>query len=393
MKYTAKKLLITSSIVTTIISANTTYAALPEGIVTGLLGKFFPYLFSPTTSKIPAPVVPVPAAVAAPAVPVTAPVATAATKITEEALEIPDITHAIVNMIIGTRLNLLPTAIAGVSAGDESPTAGNIWISGNYGTSKYTGHNKYSGKTYAATIGADKVLDNSVIGIAYNYVISDFKYKNSPDKISARNHLISIYGSRDLSDKILLQAIATVGFGNAHAKSVIQNQTVKSKVKSKISYSTEVALAYKGKIGKLSLTPKVAIKHGSYGAGSYTQNLEAQSISAAANRSQKTSMVIGLSAHAPIQVNGATIVTTGLHAEVEKALHTKQSKIKISAYNSNGRRRYAISSEKPADYGYKVGGSLSIKNGRMEIVTSYDYLRTNKKYSSHQGSIKLKVAL
>ena len=64
-----------------------------------------------------------------------------------------------------------------------------VWVSGTIGASKYNGCkvlSRYTGRTRAATIGGDIELPSgSTIGGTYNYVLSNFKYKNRADKVAA----------------------------------------------------------------------------------------------------------------------------------------------------------------------------------------------------------------
>ncbi|MCC8415838.1 MAG: autotransporter outer membrane beta-barrel domain-containing protein, partial [Rickettsia endosymbiont of Gnoriste bilineata] len=70
-----------------------------------------------------------------------------------------------------------------------------------------------------------------------------------------------------------------------------------------------------------------------------------------------------------------------------------QQKVRMQiASGVSNRREEVLLLEKPAKYNYKVGGTITIKRGVTEIMVVYDYLASNNKYSSHQGSIKLRVS-
>ncbi|XVN43611.1 MAG: autotransporter domain-containing protein [Candidatus Rickettsia vulgarisii] len=194
--------------------------------------------------------------------------------------------------------------------------------------------------------------------------------------MTVKTHLLSLYGQNNLSEKLILQGIATIGFGNSYTRNLINNKIVKNKIKNKPSYSTEIILAHKSKVNKILIIPNFAIKYGAYNTGSYTSNFETQSLSVAGTNNNKTSMIIGIETLMPIQVKNDTRIIPRLYAKFEKFLHNKQSKISITS-NSNFKEKYYQPVENLTQYGYKIGGSLTIKHNHTEIMTTYDYLKTN----------------
>ena len=44
-------------------------------------------------------------------------------------------------------------------------------------------------------------------------------------------------------------------------------------------------------------------------------------------------------------------------------------------------------------YGYNFGAGLNIEKGRFGFGLEYNYSGNNKKYSSHQGSLKIEAKL
>lgn len=297
------------------------------------------------------------------------------------------------------RLNLVTdAAIAAGDAEEDQTLPKRVWVSSAHGISKYRRHDDqakwYTGRTTAGTIGADIELANhSIVGIAYNYIKSNFKYKNSIDKAVTKTHLISLYAQGNLTNKLILQGFFSLGFGDMHTKTLFQNELVSNKIKNK-PYNSKVVLAHKSNLGKLLIIPNIGLKYGAYNLGSYSQSFDPQSLSTVAgNSNRKTSGLVGIDAALPIHLSDTTIVTPGFHAEAEKFFHNKQSILEVSnAPNSSTAQKQLFLTEKPAKYSYKIGGSMSIKRGIAEIMTTYIYLTTDKKYSSHQGSIKLKLA-
>ncbi|HJD63943.1 MAG TPA: autotransporter domain-containing protein, partial [Rickettsia endosymbiont of Sericostoma sp.] len=286
--------------------------------------------------------------------------------------------------------------LAALASGDEDNIVSkNVWVSGTIGVAKYEGGNilsRYTGRTRAATIGGDIELQGgSIIGGAYNYVISNFKYKNRTDKVAAHAHVISIYGQTNLSDKLILQGVFSFALGNVSAKIPVQKQMAKAKFDN-TSYSSKIVVAHKSQFGKVLITPNIGLKHGGYNIAGYNERFEAQSLSVAATNDRRASGIIGFEAVIPIKISDTTQVIPGLHMEGERFLHNKQQKVRMQITSGSNKREEVLLLEKPAKYNYKVGGTITIKRGVTEIMVVYDYLASNNKYSSHQGSIKLRVS-
>ncbi|MDD9334494.1 MAG: autotransporter outer membrane beta-barrel domain-containing protein [Rickettsiaceae bacterium] len=313
--------------------------------------------------------------------------------------EIILLSHEFANSSIDLRLsdlrhlnNLSPPA-----ADDEDDIVPkNVWVSGTIGITKYNGKcllSSYTGRTSAATIGGDLELSNgSIIGGAYNYVLSNFEYKNSTEKFTAHTHVIFMYGQTNLSKKLILQGFLSLASGNVSAKLPVQNQLDKAKFANS-SYSSKLVVAYKSKVGKALIIPHIGLKYGGQDIAGYGASFERQSLSVAATNSRRSSGLIGFEVIMPMKISDTTQVIPGLHMEVEKFLHNKQQKsyMQVMSYPSSSREEILLL-EKPAKYNYKIGGTITIKRGATEIMAVYNYLASNNKYSSHQGSLKLKLS-
>ncbi|WP_425363255.1 autotransporter domain-containing protein [Candidatus Tisiphia endosymbiont of Hybos culiciformis] len=295
---------------------------------------------------------------------------------------------------VQSRFHQFDLAVLG-SGDEDNVMSKNVWISGTIGTAKYNGYNvlsRYTGRTRAATIGGDIELQGgSIIGGAYNYVLSNFKYKNRTDKVAAHAHVISIYGQTNLSDKLILQGVLSFAFGNVSAKIPVQKQLAKAKF-ANTSYSSKVVVAHKSQVGKVLITPNIGLKYGGYNIAGYNESFEAQSLSVAATNDRRASGIIGFEAVIPMKINDTTQVIPGLHIEGERFLHNKQQKVRMQITSGSNRREEVLLLEKPAKYNYKIGGTITLKRGATEIMAVYDYLASNNKYSSHQGSVKLRVS-
>ncbi|WP_375318534.1 autotransporter domain-containing protein [Candidatus Tisiphia endosymbiont of Oplodontha viridula] len=313
--------------------------------------------------------------------------------------EIVILSYEFANSTIDLRLTNLRhlsnlTILAG---GDEDNIVPkNLWISGIMGIAKYNGENmlnRYSGRTSATAIGGDIELPSgNIIGGAYNYVLSNFKYNNRIDKVVAHTHVISIYGQTNLSDKLILQGFFSLASGNISVKLPSQNHLARTKF-ANTSYSSKVIIARKSRFGTILITPYIGFKCGWYNIAGYNENFEKQNISVATTNNQKASGIMGIEAIIPMKINDTTKLIPGIHMEAERLLHNKQKNLHIQillAISNN--REEVLLLEKPAKYNYKIGGIIIIKRGAIEIMAVYDYLASNNKYSSHQGSLKLKLS-
>jgi hypothetical protein len=294
--------------------------------------------------------------------------------------EIIILSHEFANSSIDLRLsdlrhlnNLSPPA-----ADDEDDIIPkNVWVSGTIGITKYNGKcllSSYTGRTSAATIGGDLELPNgSIIGGAYNYVLSNFEYKNRTKKFTAHTNAIFMYGQTNLSEKLILQGFLSLASGNVSAKLPVQNQLAKAKFANS-SYSSKLVVAYKSKVGKALIIPHIGLKYGGQDIAGYEASFEKQSLSVAATNSRRSSGLIGFEVIMPMKISDTTQVIPRLHMEIEKFLHNKQQKLHMQVMSGPSSKEEILLLEKPAKYNYKIGGTITIKRGATEIMAVYKSL-------------------
>ncbi|WP_425364598.1 autotransporter outer membrane beta-barrel domain-containing protein [Candidatus Tisiphia endosymbiont of Mystacides longicornis] len=312
--------------------------------------------------------------------------------------EIVILSYEFANSTIDLRLTNLRylNNLTVLSSGDDvNIVPKNLWISGTIGKAKYNGKsmlNGYTGKISAVTIGEDIELPSgSIIGGAYNYVLSNFKYKNRINKIVVHTHVMSIYGQTNLSKKVILQGFLSLALGNVSTKLSAYNQLVKAKF-ADTAYSSKAIIAYNSRISRVSIVPYIGFKYGRYNIARYNASFETQSLLVAASNGRRTSGLIGFGVIMPMNVNNTSQMVPGLYMEVEKFLHNKQKNLhmQIESDRSNNREEVLLL-EEAAKYQYKIGGTITIKCQLAEIMAAYEYLVFNNKYSHHQGSLKLKL--
>ncbi|MCC8483123.1 MAG: autotransporter domain-containing protein [Rickettsia endosymbiont of Labidopullus appendiculatus] len=312
--------------------------------------------------------------------------------------EIVILSYEFANSTINLRLTDLRylNNLTVLSSGDDVNIGPkNLWISGTIGKAKYNGKsmlNGYTGKISAVTIGEDIELPSgSIIGGAYNYVLSNFKYKNRINKIVVHTHVMSIYGQTNLSKKVILQGFLSLALGNVSTKLSAYNQLVKAKF-TDTSYSSKAIIAYNSRISRVLIAPYIGFKYGRYNIARYNASFKTQSLLVAASNGRRTSGLIGFGVIIPMNVNNTSQMVPGLYMEVEKFLHNKQKNLhmRIESDRSNNREEVLLL-EEAAKYQYKIGGTITIKCQLAEIMAAYEYLVFNNKYSHHQGLLKLKL--
>ncbi|WP_252903580.1 autotransporter outer membrane beta-barrel domain-containing protein [Rickettsia endosymbiont of Proechinophthirus fluctus] len=98
-----------------------------------------------------------------------------------------------------------------VAAGDEDEKVldKSLWIAGTYGTNTQKGFAGYKGHAVGGTIGFDIGSDNykDLVGIAYTKLDSKFKSNGSRANTNIDNHIVTLYGQKELPKNFMIQAM------------------------------------------------------------------------------------------------------------------------------------------------------------------------------------------
>lgn len=289
---------------------------------------------------------------------------------------------------------------AAIAAGDEeSPVKRGLWMRTMYGVNnqgRVNNINGYRGINKGGTVGFDVEIDNNIIGIAYSNVHSVFKFKNNNnnDKEIIKSHIVSIYGQKELPKNFVLQGLvsASKNFIKNKTTYLFNNTKFKSNVKHRNhSYNAETLLNYNYLTkNNIIVTPNIGLRYGKSRDGVYNETgISIQEIALATKENNILSGIIGAKTKIPLKNNNLGLT---LHSSIEHNFNEKTQRVSrtIQIQGNKFTQNHII--PKQAKTAYNLGGGIigSVKNTIISLDYNY-YL--NKRYHSHQGSIKLKVNL
>ncbi|ARD85881.1 hypothetical protein A3306_01155 [Rickettsia bellii] len=289
---------------------------------------------------------------------------------------------------------------AAIAAGDEeSPVKRGLWMRTMYGVNnqgRVNNINGYRGINKGGTVGFDVEIDNNIIGIAYSNVHSVFKFKNNNnnDKEIIKSHIVSIYGQKELPKNFVLQGLvsASKNFIKNKTTYLFNNTKFKSNVKHRNhSYNAEALLNYNYlATNNIVITPNIGLRYGKSRDGVYNETgISIQEIALATKENNILSGIIGAKTKIPLKNNNLGLT---LHSSIEHNFNEKTQRVNrtIQIQGNKFTQNHII--PKQAKTAYNLGGGIigSVKNTIISLDYNY-YL--NKRYHSHQGSIKLKVNL
>ncbi|MGI4752835.1 MAG: autotransporter outer membrane beta-barrel domain-containing protein [Janthinobacterium lividum] len=289
---------------------------------------------------------------------------------------------------------------AAIAAGDEeSPVKRGLWMRTMYGVNnqgRVNNINGYRGINKGGTVGFDVEIDNNIIGIAYSNVHSVFKFKNNNnnDKEIIKSHIVSIYGQKELPKNFVLQGLvsASKNFIKNKTTYLFNNTKFKSNVKHRNhSYNAEALLNYNYLTkNNIIVKPNIGLRYGKSRDGVYNETgISIQEIALATKENNILSGIIGTKAKIPLKNNNLGLT---LHSSIEHNFNEKTQRVNrtIQIQGNKFTQNHII--PKQAKTAYNLGGGIigSVKNTIISLDYNY-YL--NKRYHSHQGSIKLKVNL
>ena len=289
---------------------------------------------------------------------------------------------------------------AAIAAGDEeSPVKRGLWMRTMYGVNnqgRVNNINGYRGINKGGTVGFDVEIDNNIIGIAYSNVHSVFKFKNNNnnDKEIINSHIVSIYGQKELPKNFVLQGLvsASKNFIKNKTTYLFNNTKFKSNVKHRNhSYNAEALLNYNYlATNNIGITPNIGLRYGKSRDGVYNETgISIQEIALATKENNILSGIIGAKTKIPLKNNNLGLT---LHSSIEHNFNEKTQRVNrtIQIQGNKFTQNHII--PKQAKTAYNLGGGIigSVKNTIISLDYNY-YL--NKRYHSHQGSIKLKVNL
>jgi len=323
-------------------------------------------------------------------------------KATEQIVVEKEVTEAVEGNI-NNRLDNIGFIPIGVASGDDDKKMPkSIWISGLYRTSKQ-GKSKntavYKGNVFGPTFGIDlNINDNTIIGIAYSYILGNFKHTNQSygKKTDAKSHVLSLYSQAQIGDNLLWNNIFSLSASKVTRKSprpISQNiyRTAVGKLTSN-SYSLETILGYKIPTHTgFVILPNIGMRISQYKDNAYNEKgVGVQNISVASRSNTSIVGILGGKLMIRRQISEDTEIIPVIQTSVEKYFNNKESKVKAKFAWMNDYFQSESGQGKAAKIGYNIGASLLTLHNNVELLAAYNcHLR--KKYQSHQGYLKIKL--
>ncbi|WP_375326882.1 autotransporter domain-containing protein [Candidatus Tisiphia endosymbiont of Nemotelus uliginosus] len=285
-----------------------------------------------------------------------------------------------------------------VAAGDEPDSLPKgVWISGVYGNSKQgtTPNNaKYNATHFGPTIGADvNINDNNIVGIAYSYILSNYKFKDNLNrKLNAKSNVISLYSHSQINEDIIWDNILSVSFSKVKVKDLGLNPGTSSQVNGKYNntaYRLDTKLGYRIPTDdkSFSIIPYIGLGIGHSKDSSYTLG----KVAVDAKSESPVAGVIGAQIAKKYRVSETTTITPALDLAIEKNFNNKNKVVKAKFVGTN---EYFPTQayKKSKGLEYNIGASVLVNHKNIDIGVGYN-CNLQKKYQAHQGYLKLKVAL
>ncbi len=217
-----------------------------------------------------------------------------------------------------------------------------------------------------------------------------------PEKIKVDNYIYSLYSSTDLTNKLYWDNIfsfaqsdfkitRTIAFGGVTA-------TGKGKYKNE-SYNISTTFGYKIKAGKtgIIIVPSVGLNYGHQRNGEYKERgvgIDNRNIKANSNNSLFG--VAGTKFMVVKDISDNLTITPDIHAAVSTQLNSTKHRIQLKLGLDNEFKEVKVDNKSKRTT-YNLGAGITAEINKMvDVNLGYDF-NMRKKYSSHQGSLKLKV--
>lgn len=293
----------------------------------------------------------------------------------------------------------------GVAAGDEMTARYGIWANPFYSASVQGARSNtpgYRGKAYGTTVGFDTMAnDDLLVGAAYSYADTKIDHKNfkSGDKTRAKTNMFTLYAVQQLPQSWFAQGVASFGsskitnhegrlYANSDGTGVIK-QTANAKYDS-TAYTMEVSGGYNMVANRNTVvTPMVGVRFARFSDSGYTETGTALTNYTVGKKStNKFDAILGGRVSFTGYTDNGVTWRPELHAFVNQSLNNKAAK--VDARLSGDRSSKVNQPKKPTKTFVNVGGSLTTNYSMMEYGLGYDaHLAT--KYTSHQGTIKIRI--
>lgn len=317
--------------------------------------------------------------------------------------------QAVANQVIESTINHVITRVdtlraatniasaSGVAAGDVA-TYG-AWFSPFYGYSSQELKNNVAGYTanrYGALVGLDTAISDSFdFGAALGYVRTNVKHKNLKDRDTTRsnNFLISIYGSYSFMPEWFVEGAASLGINSVSSREKriadTGDQFAIGKYRSN-NYAVEGLVGYNGRFATSGfVTPMLGLSYSRAAGAEYKETgTSFQNLSRTTKDVNKVEAIAGVKVGSSLDVmNGITFVPE-VHGFVRHALKNDKP---VTTATLGGGLKVTSSATVQSDTVYNMGVGVTADMGGMTQVSACYDLDLADKYTSHQGTVKVRV--
>ncbi len=281
--------------------------------------------------------------------------------------------------------------VSGTSAGEDETKYG-AWFNPFFRVTeqkKSTMHNPYKSELYGFNAGLDfKVNDDLITGGAIAFMQNSIKHKGvkAGDGAKITSYLMSMYTLRELTDKIFIDGIVTVGMHNVKNNDLRQGENAHGAY-DVTSVGSEFLLGAKVKKHGYAIVPTVGIRYNRVGAISYTET------NAIDNRTVRTKADQSLDLMAGLRIGGKQFEVAQL--KVSPEIHGTLSydvlaKTPTQRIESQTGKTITPIKRKVEMFEYSVGIDFNTEIKSVEVGVGYDY-RWAKKRSGHEGTLSVRV--
>ena len=290
-----------------------------------------------------------------------------------------------------------------VAAGDASQKLEKgLWAQGILGSAverKSASSSGYNGRFHGFTIGADAEFnDDLLVGVAFSNVISKLKFKDqyNGDKTSINTQAASLYGRKDITNKVYVSTTASLTKSSTNASYLATNaqgqQSYKYQEQKNIKGGfIEAKLHYVNTLSNsMVLTPFVGVSYSKSALPGFSGiDSTGLPLAIASLKSEYTNMMIGTSLSLPSYSTNKLAIMPKINASVDQRIHSKIGSVQVT--DSNGNPVTVKSSDKNKTT-LNLGGSMDIAYKSTDFLIAYD-TQIKSKFLGQQVALKVRVNL
>lgn len=284
------------------------------------------------------------------------------------------------------------SAERGLPAGDNASGTG-TWVQGFGNRVEQDARDNvdgYKSKTAGGTVGIDKTIENTTVGVAYSHAKTDIDLKGakSGNETEVTTHQGTLYGSYDL-DKWYVDGQASVGFNDYESKRAIQFADIDRVAAAEydgLQYGGKVTGGYRYGINNVELTPELGVQYSHLNIDSY-QETGADSLNLQSEEQDYDILqsVLGAKVAYPVEMANVTVVPNAHATWLYDFIGDRQQV--ASTFIGHVVPNSAAS---PQRHSGIVGLGMDIMS-KADVTLSLGYdLELKDEYQGHAGSVKLK---